>query len=59
MERNEQIRICNNDDCEWVGWLSDTVHPKHAESLSLCPECKETTECLTPEWLIELRGNQK
>jgi hypothetical protein len=55
MEQNEQIRVCNNDECNWVGWLSDCVHPKHVDSLCLCPECKETTEYLSPEWFKEIR----
>ena len=48
-----EIRECNG--CDWVGWADDCVHPKHVQSLSLCPECKETTFTVTSERVIELR----
>jgi len=53
MERVEQIRECNA--CDWVGWASDCVTPKHQVSLLLCPECQETTFCITPDHVKELR----
>lgn len=49
-----QIRVCNG--CDWVGWEDETVCPKHAESVRLCPECRETTEVVTPQWFKDLRG---
>ena len=55
MEQVEQIRECNY--CDWIGWAYDCVHPKHIESLLLCPECNETTEFVTPQRCIELRDN--
>lgn len=56
MEKIEQIRECNN--CEWIGWASDCVSPKHTQSLLLCPECHETTCYVTPERIIELRDGK-
>ena len=50
------IRECN--ECEWVGWSDNCVRPKHAESLELCPECKETTFIITPDRVRELNENQ-
>ena len=52
MERVDQIRECSG--CDWVGWGEDCVHPKHVESLRLCPECNETTEQVTPLRVVEL-----
>jgi hypothetical protein len=37
-------RVCNNDECGWIGQIDETVHPKHDASTLLCPECHETTE---------------
>lgn len=51
------IYACNN--CAWVGHEGETVHPKHAESISLCPNCKETTEEVTPSWFNEIREEAK
>lgn len=48
-----EIRECNG--CDWVGWVEDCVHPKHVESVCLCPECKETTFTVTPSRIVELR----
>lgn len=42
----EETRSCNNDDCDWVGPISQTVHPKHVPEMILCPVCNETTECV-------------
>lgn len=42
-ERIER-RECNNESCGWSGPLSETVHPKHDDSMVLCPVCNETTE---------------
>lgn len=55
-ERVEQIRECNA--CDWVGWQSECIHPKHAESLQLCPECHETAFCIMPHHILdsEYRG---
>jgi hypothetical protein len=44
-----QIRVCDDDECNWIGLGCDCVHPEHAESLSLCPVCNETTHEITPE----------
>ncbi len=55
MDRTEQIRECNNPERNWIGWESDCVHPKHAESLRLSPECHETTEQVTPTDMREIK----
>lgn len=47
-----KILVCNN--CDWTGWETEAVHPKHVESARLCPECYETTEEMTPRWVKEL-----
>jgi len=48
-----EIRVCNN--CDWVGWLSETVRFKHGSD-PFCPLCNETTETLTPQWFKEVRS---
>ena len=53
MERIEQIRECNA--CEWIGWQSECVAPKHLQSFLVCPECGETTEQVTPNQVKGLR----
>lgn len=46
---SEELRSCNNDDCDWVGPISQTVHPKHVPEMILCPVCNETTECVNEQ----------
>ena len=48
-----EIRECNN--CDFVGWIDDCVHPKHTASLSLCPECNDTTFIVTPSYVSGLK----
>lgn len=55
--KETEIRVCNN--CDWVDKKKDTVHPKHDESMILCPECKETTEQVTANWFKELRTDKR
>jgi NAD-dependent SIR2 family protein deacetylase len=47
-----EIRECNS--CDWVGYVDDCFHPKHQQSLMLCPDCKETTFVITPEHIASL-----
>lgn len=35
------MRQCNA--CEWIGSERESVHPKHDETMILCPKCNETT----------------
>lgn len=51
--RNEQIRECVS--CDWIGWATDCVHPKHIESVSLCPECNDATDWVSPDQCREWR----
>lgn len=44
---SEEMRVCNNDECGWIGPLSETYGYKHSSAM-LCPECKETTELSAP-----------
>ena len=53
------MSICACNNCAWVGYKIETVHPKHLESVSLCPNCKETTEEVTPSWFNEIREDAK
>lgn len=43
----EEMRVCNNEECSWIGPLSETYGYKHFTA-KLCPECKETTELAAP-----------
>lgn len=37
--------VCNDSDkCGWEGTVGECVHPKHDETLILCPMCNETVE---------------
>jgi NAD-dependent SIR2 family protein deacetylase len=53
MEKIDQIRECNW--CQWIGWGDDCVSHEHQKSLLLCPECKQTTFLVTPEYVLHLR----
>jgi len=38
----DPIRIFECNGCDWRGPLNETMHPKHDETLMVCPECHET-----------------
>lgn len=39
------------DGCGWVGYLSETVHPKHDASKMLCPLCHSEVELIDKAWI--------
>lgn len=46
--------MCNGDACGWAGMGWECVHPKHDDSLRLCPRCHETTMHLPQEEAVQL-----
>ena len=47
VQATEEMRVCNSEECGWIGPLSETYGYKHSPA-TLCPECKETTELSAP-----------
>lgn len=47
VQATEEMRVCNSEECGWIGPLSETYGYKNSPA-TLCPECKETTELSAP-----------